>query len=130
MVAFKPLAGVVAGVAALSVAAFVMLSNASPYVTVAEARSSKLSDMHLQGNLVKESLKIDTAGSLIRFTVVDDQGEKMDVVHHGLPPANMGEATRVVVVGGMKDGHFESHKLLTKCPSKYESDGKPKSAVE
>lgn len=130
MVAFKPIAGVVAGVAALAIAAFVMLSNASPYVTVAQARTSKLTDMHLQGNLVKESLRVDSANALIRFTIVDDLGEKMDVVHHGLPPANMGEATRVVVVGGMKDGHFESHKLLTKCPSKYESDGKPKPAVE
>jgi len=39
-------------------------------------------------------------------------------------PQNMGEATKVVAIGGMKDGKFVSDQLLVKCPSKYESEKK------
>jgi cytochrome c-type biogenesis protein CcmE len=49
----------------------------------------------------------------------------MNVIYSGPPPSNMGEATQVVAVGGMKDGVFRAHQLNLKCPSKYE--GKKKS---
>ena len=118
----KPFVGVVAGVTAFAAIAFVMLSNASPYVTVAQAKSAKGDNNHLQGDLVKESVRVDTANAKVSFALIDDHGDRMEVIHHGLPPANMGEATRVVVVGGVQGDKFESKKLLTKCPSKYESE--------
>jgi len=36
----------------------------------------------------------------------------------------LSSATKVVAVGGMKDGAFHATKLLIKCPSKYESTQK------
>jgi cytochrome c-type biogenesis protein CcmE len=33
----------------------------------------------------------------------------------------MGQASKVVAVGTMREGEFHSRKLLLKCPSKYES---------
>jgi len=118
--------GIVAGIAAVSGIAFLMLSNASPYVTVKQAKTHKGNNLHLQGDLVKESVKVDVNRQQTRFVVIDDEGERMTVLHSGLPPANMGDATRVVVVGGMKGTEFSSHKLITKCPSKYESEEKGK----
>ncbi|MBX3114417.1 MAG: cytochrome c maturation protein CcmE [Fimbriimonadaceae bacterium] len=117
--------GIVAGIAAISGIAFLMLSNASPYVSVKEALNHKGNNLHLQGDLVKESIQVSLNRQETRFTIVDDAGDKMNVVHAGLPPSNMGDATRVVVVGGMANGEFSSHKLITKCPSKYESEAKP-----
>jgi len=120
MIKASPLVGVVTGIAAFSAVAFVMLSNSSQYVSVAEATKSKDDNLYLKGNLVKESLKVDVNNALIEFTILDEKGDSMRIVHSGLPPANMGEATEVVAVGGMSGDHFKSKKLLTKCPSKYE----------
>jgi cytochrome c-type biogenesis protein CcmE len=115
------IAAVVAGIAAI---AFVLLGNSSPYVSVAQAKTMKANNLHLQGDLVKDSIRTDAANATVSFTLIDKAGDKMNVIHQGMPPANMGEATMVVAVGGMKGDHFESTKLLTKCPSKYEADKK------
>ncbi len=124
MIKANPLVGVVIGVAAFSAVAFVMLSNSSRYVSVAEARQTSENNLHLKGELVKESLKVDISNATIAFTLKDENGDAMNVIHHGLPPANMGEATEVVAVGGMSGDHFQSNKLLTKCPSKYNEEDK------
>lgn len=126
----KPFVGVVAGVSAFSIIAFVMLSNSSSYVTIAQAKTAQGDSNHLSGDLVKDSVQVDSNNALITFDIVDESGDTMKVVHHGLPPANMGEATSVVVVGGYNGDHFESTKLLTKCPSKYESDEKTKPSLD
>jgi cytochrome c-type biogenesis protein CcmE len=101
------------------VAAFT--ASANPYVeTVAEAKTSGNDRMHLAGDIVKGSVSQDVKTGRIHFKLRDAKGEVIEVLHRGDPPANMGEATKVVAVGGIKDGFFESQKLLVKCPSKYE----------
>lgn len=104
------------------VAAF--LANASPYVTIAEAKQLQGDNLHLAGDILKETLKVDGAAQTVRFRLKDEKGEVVDVLYRGPQPANMGEATKVVVVGGVKDGVFEARKMLVKCPSKYESERK------
>ena len=118
----RPLLGAAVSVSVLCGVAMMMLSNASPYVTAAQAKTTKGNNLHLQGDLIKESVKVDHQNMQVSFTIKDDDGQTLDVVHKGLPPANMGDATRVVAVGGMQGGTFTSHKLITKCPSKYESE--------
>lgn len=113
--------GAAFSVAALCGAAFLMLANASPYVTVAQAKTTQGNNLHLQGDLIKSSVDVDITTQTITFDIRDDHGDVMTVFHKGLPPANMGDATRVVAVGGVKNGQFQSHKIMTKCPSKYES---------
>lgn len=101
-------------------AAFV--KNASPYVTVAEAKQSHADGVHLAGDLIKSSLQTDPKSGQIRFQLKDSDGNLANVLYIGSTPGNLTEATKVVAIGGM-DTHnvFVSHQLLVKCPSKYES---------
>lgn len=117
------ISGVVALAAVVGLgAAFV--GNASPYVTVAQAASTRGESLHLAGDLVKGSLVNDLKGGTLRFKVMDIEGHEADVVYNGSPVSNLSEATQVVVVGFMRDGKFRAHKMLVKCPSRYEGDKK------
>lgn len=113
-------------VATLAVSGMVIafLSNASPYVSVAEAKASTGDDLHLAGDLDKATLETDVRAREVRFTLKDEKGESMPVVYSGAPIANMGEATKVVAVGKCENGVFKAHRLLVKCPSKYEATNK------
>jgi cytochrome c-type biogenesis protein CcmE len=93
-------------------------NNASPYVTISEARKMTGDHLHLAGDIVKDS--IVTRGSL-EFDLKDSKGEIVHVVHRGDPPANLSEAKKVVAIGGMQGNSFVSTQLLVKCPSKYEA---------
>ena len=111
-------------VAALAMGGVLMafVKNASPYVTVAEAKQSRSDGVHLAGDLVKDSIQTNPKSGEIRFRLKDPQGQLADVLYIGSTPGNLSEATKVVAVGGMnKDDVFVSHQLLIKCPSKYES---------
>lgn len=58
----------------------------------------------------------------VTFGVKDKAGDQINVVYRGAPPGNMGTATQVVAVGGVKEGVFEADRIVLKCPSKYEAD--------
>lgn len=116
--------GIALGIAALAGAGFLMLSNASPYVTAAQARTMRGDNLHVSGDLIKGSVQVDVPNQLTRFVMRDKDGTELEVLHKGLPPSNMGEATEIVVVGGMSNGVFASNKLITKCPSRYEQEKK------
>ncbi len=108
---------------AISGIVYAFLQNASPYVTVAQAKATSGDNLHLAGDILKETLKTDLSKGQISFDIRDQEGDLVKVVYYGPPPANMGEATKVVAIGGMKeDGAFHSKKMLIKCPSKYEGD--------
>ena len=103
---------------------YAFMAYSSPYVTVAQAKTSSSDRIHLAGDLIHESVKQDLSNHTLVFDLKDKSGQ-VTVVYRGTPPQNMGEATQVVAVGGMKaDGKFHSEKLLVKCPSKYESEQK------
>lgn len=104
------------------VAAF--LTNASPYVTVAQARESSSNRLHLLGSLEKGSIQTDFKHGAMTFRLKDPKGEICTVRHMGEPPSNLAEAKEVVAVGAMQGGEFVSEQLLLKCPSKYEGDPK------
>lgn len=97
------------------------LGNASPYVTLAEAKQSKNDSMHLAGSLLKESVRTDPRNGEISFKLKDDTGAIAQVVYVGSQPGNLMEATKVVAIGGMDGEVFKAHQLLVKCPSKYET---------
>jgi cytochrome c-type biogenesis protein CcmE len=112
-------------VATLSVTGMVVafLANASPYVSVREALRSQADDLHVSGKLDKTSLKTDLRAQEVRFTIVDDAGDPLPVVYTGAPIATMAEADKIVAIGKCEDGVLRAHKLLVKCPSKYEAGG-------
>ncbi len=120
------IATIVFSVAGLSALVFAFVSNASPYVTVAEAKTRPGDNLHLKGDINKDSLAIAAAAAKVTFDLTDEEGQIVTVVYSGPPPANMGDATQVVAIGGMEGKVFAAHKLLLKCPSKYESEEQPK----
>jgi len=105
----------------LTAMVYAFLANASPYVTVAQARQIAGDNLHLAGDIVSGTLRPNPHEGVVRFTLRDEKGGLIPVVYTGIPPANMGSATQVVAVGGHREGRFEAHRLLVKCPSKYES---------
>ncbi|HJP82412.1 MAG TPA: cytochrome c maturation protein CcmE [Fimbriimonadaceae bacterium] len=100
--------------------------NASPYVSVSEARKSGATNVHLKGILDKSSISNDFREQTIRFRMKDKDGESMQVVYTGPPPQDMSQATEIVAIGSMQGDEFHSNKLLVKCPSKYEGTQKAK----
>jgi cytochrome c-type biogenesis protein CcmE len=110
-------------IAGLCAIVFVFIKNSSPYVTVAQARESSSPSVHLAGDIDKSSLAFSASSAT--FLITDEEGATTTVVYDGPPPANMGEATKVVAIGKMEGDHFAANKLLLKCPSKYESEDGP-----
>src|SRR4051812_43811360 len=78
------------------------LANASPYMNVAQAMASRAGEVHVAGDIVKDSVHRDFANNLITFDVKDNTG-KVSVIYTGIAPQDMGEATKVVAIGSMKD---------------------------
>ena len=115
---------VAAAIIGVSVAFIV---NASPYVTVSEARKSGAKNVHLKGVLDKSSIHNDLARHSVTFRITDVNGDVATVEYLGPPPQDMNEAKEVVAIGSMKGDTFVSEKLLVKCPSKYEGEKQPQS---
>jgi len=114
------------GTLALTAMVYAFVSQASPWVTVDEAKLSTAHRIHLAGDILTPTLHVMLREKLVTFDIKDDHGKIMRVRYSGPPPANMGGATRVVVKGKVKNGVFEADDMLLKCPSKYESEGAPK----
>ncbi|MCG9895489.1 MAG: cytochrome c maturation protein CcmE [Fimbriimonadaceae bacterium] len=113
----------VVSILGLGVVLVAFLFNASPYVSVAEAKANERPGVHLVGDIVKGTMKVRPNQGYVRFTVKDAECDPLDVVYRGAPPGNMGNATRVVAVGGVKEGVFQADRIILKCPSKYEEEG-------
>ncbi len=123
---FRPIFTVLVVVAAIVGVSVAFIANASPYVSVSEARKTGATNVHLKGDLVKTSIRNDLQARALRFELKDKTGETMSVVYTGTPPQDLALATEVVAIGSVKDGEFHSNKLLIKCPSKYEGEDKAK----
>ena len=111
----------VAAIVAL-VAAFV--SNASPYVTLAEAKTHTGDRLHVAGDIVPGSVQHQLASGGLTFELTDSTGQRSLVEYRGPAVSNLAEAKQVVVVGSMKEGVFHASKMLVKCPSRYEGEQK------
>lgn len=116
----------VAALLAIGALGAVFVTNASPYVSISEAKSSSGDGLHVAGQIEPNSIRSDIRRNQIDFVLKDDSGQKLPVVYTGAPVSNLGTATKVVAIGGMKNGAFVSSQLLVKCPSKYESETKPR----
>ena len=123
-----PLVTAVVALVAMGAVVAAFMSNASPYVTIAQAKQLGGDRMHLAGDILKETVVTDIKAAELRFRVKDANGDQITVVHRGEIPANMSSATKVVAIGGIKEDRFVSEQLLLKCPSRYEEE-KQKGAV-
>lgn len=117
-----PIITTVVALAALTAVVAAFMSNASPYVTVAQAKVSSDKHLHLSGDIVKDSVRRNLVGHYMTFQLKDSEGAIVTVEHHGEQPQNIQEANKAVAIGGMEGDRFVSEKLLIKCPSKYEAE--------
>ena len=89
----------------------------TPYVTFEEAKASETT-VQLKGKRIDNG-KFDMRQNVFVFTMMDEAGEKIQVVYDGAKPGNFEQATEIVCVGQYTDGKFHAKELLVKCPSKY-----------
>jgi cytochrome c-type biogenesis protein CcmE len=102
------------------------LTAASPTVTVADAKESRAS-VYLAGTMVDGTLSVKPKELICEFDLKDDKGDTIRVFHKGHQPANLGTTARIVAKGKSDGTRFVADKIMTKCPSKYEEEGEPKS---
>lgn len=94
------------------------------YVNFAEAKN-RMRTVEVKGQWVKEKeSKFDPSSNTFTFYMKDDNSDEMKIVLDGAKPNNFDVAEAVVAKGKMKEGYFHAKEVLTKCPSKYEADGK------
>lgn len=126
------------------IAGFVLVAAVS-YLAIAGARSGwvyfltvdqfaatqqyNASRVRLHGKVSEQDLDIRADEFTVSFKLAGDQ-HLIPVVYDGAIP-DLFQAGREVVVEGMLDanGTFRAEVLMTKCASKYESDGMPASAA-
>jgi len=118
---------------AILLAAFAILVSLSfrgsmvYYLTVSEFLShppSSLDDhFRVNGKVVPGSIAKQSGVLGAGFQMTDGKGVLKVVFRKELPDTFVDDA-EVVVEGRMKEGVFEAHTLLAKCPSKYESQQK------
>lgn len=108
-------------IVALTGALFAFLSNASSYVNVTQAKQAKSDNLHLPGEIVPGTVEVKVLARECHFVLKDVEGHTIQVIASEIP-ANLAEATSVVAVGSVQNDVFHAHKLLVKCPSKYETE--------
>jgi cytochrome c-type biogenesis protein CcmE len=85
-------------------------------------------DLSLTGKVVGKPSGDAHSTAGLRFRMRDIQGESataVPVVFHGTVPDLFKSGRDVVVDGQYKNGVFDAHNLVTKCPSKYAPAAKP-----
>ena len=109
-------------VLALGAVVTAFVTQASAYVTIAQAKQSSETQMHVAGDVIPDTLHNDPIKHLLTFRLKDQNGDTITVEHNGGVPADVDQVKKVVAIGGVKNGEFLSSKLLVKCPSKYEAE--------
>jgi cytochrome c-type biogenesis protein CcmE len=95
----------------------------TPYVDFAEARRTGKT-VQVIGVLVNRESEIDSRTGALSFLLREEAtGDMLAVEYSGGPkPGNFEQADKIVAVGNFRNGVFHSHKLLVKCPSKYQGE--------
>ena len=103
------------------------MSAPSQYANFGEASRDPDKEFKVIGQLDKEkSIQYDPKinPNLVRFYMLDKQGEKFQVILNQSKPQDMERSEDVVVKGRAENGIFYAHTILLKCPSKYEEQNK------
>ncbi|RPI97536.1 MAG: cytochrome c maturation protein CcmE [Spirochaetales bacterium] len=115
----KRIVGILIVAACVAVAAFSMRGMLTPYVSFADAMKSG-EYVQIIGMRPKSAPVENMKGSFA-FTLRDENGASLRVVHRGVRPQNFEHADRIVALGTYdpQGGIFVADRLLVKCPSKY-----------
>lgn len=90
----------------------------------AEGRSFRVSGKVIEGSVVRAD-----DGLSMTFTI-DELGNKMPVIYHGIIPDTFKEGVGVLLEGKYANGRFEASNIMTKCASKYEGEEGQKQAPQ
>lgn len=123
------------GIVVIGIAIMIFIStagDASTYVDFAQAKSmaedGSDKKIHVVGKLMKDSvgqvIGIETSADMLQFSfiMVDNNGKSQRVIFNEPMPADFLKSEQVVVVGAFHKENFVAHKILLKCPSKYEDE--------
>jgi len=83
----------------------------------AEGKSFRVSGKVIDGSVVRAA-----DGLSMTFTI-DELGNTMPVIYHGIIPDTFKEGAGVLLEGKYANGRFEATNIMTKCASKYEGEG-------
>ncbi|MDQ3193476.1 MAG: cytochrome c maturation protein CcmE [Bacteroidota bacterium] len=120
----KTITGILIILVFLTIGFMSFMDSKIEYVNFDEAKN-RMRTVEVKGQWVKgKESKFDAVTNTFSFYMVDDFNREMKVVLDGAKPNNFDVAEAVVAKGKMKDGYFHAKDVLTKCPSKYEADGK------
>ena len=115
------------GLVVIAVAIAVIISvysSSSTYGTFHDAQSSG-STLQVIGKLDKQKEQYYDAtkdANYFSFYLTDDKGEECKVIFTGTKPQDFEKSENVVLTGQMVGKEFHAHKILMKCPSKYNND--------
>lgn len=107
--------------------------NSSTYAGFAEAIERPGREFHVIGKLSPgKPIEFDAIKDANSFTfyMLDNNGKEMKVKYTDSKPQDFEKLDQLVVIGKMKDGQFEAHKMNLKCPSKYNNDDVPEGFKE
>lgn len=118
-----------AGIVVIAVAFLIynaMDGSAAYYMTVEElsTTSEDYSDREIRfgGDVKDGTIEREGIGEEIRFEVSDGE-HAIPIVYDGDVPDIFSDHAEVIATGQFNDdGVFVAHELLTKCPSRFESD--------
>lgn len=120
----KKIAFIIVMTLMFSVVAFTLLNETIPVIEFNQIEEQS-GRFQIKGVPLKGADASFEEGDYFVFTIENENKERIQVRHTGIKPGNFDEANEVVVIGRVnKEGQVISDKLLVKCPSKYEADGK------
>ncbi len=99
--------------------------SATYYYTASELIEHESSiygeNVRVNGQVAPGSVEQEAQGTILRFTIVDVEGEEsLPVVYQGVVPDTFKVGNEIVVEGHLNsDGIFQANTILTKCPSRY-----------
>lgn len=113
-------------VLAIAYLAYTGLENSTTYYyTVGELMGQESiadgENVKVNGRVVGGSVEQDTEERILRFTIIDVEGEKsLPVVYQGVVPDTFTPGSEVVLEGYLDSaGVFQANNILAKCASKY-----------
>ncbi|MGV7929562.1 MAG: cytochrome c maturation protein CcmE [Spirochaetota bacterium] len=120
----KRIVGILIVIACVAVAAFSMRGMLTPYVSFADAMKSG-EYVQIIGMRPK-SAPVENSEGAFAFTLRDEEGASLRVLHRGSKPQNFEHADQVVALGTYDAGAgvFVADRILVKCPSKYTGEKK------
>lgn len=80
--------------------------------------------MRVSGDVVEGTVVKDFKKQYLEFSLADSEGKSMKVVYKGIIPDTFKEDIQVIVEGRYDQNEhvFNAATVLTKCPSKYETE--------